>query len=222
MEISPVSKTAPAATPKPEAEKSVLASDFETFLQMLTAQARYQDPLEPLDSTEYAAQLAQFSTVEQQVKGNDLLSGIAAQLGVGNMAQFAGWIGMEARTNSPAYFDGGSIKTTSKPAAAADEAFLIVRNEAGEQVFRRKVPLEGETYEWNGLNNDGGTVPAGLYSFTLESRAKDKAIQTDTLETYSRVNEARVEGGKTVLVLEGGALAGTDKVTALRSPVDNS
>ncbi|MEP0702358.1 MAG: flagellar hook capping FlgD N-terminal domain-containing protein, partial [Lentilitoribacter sp.] len=45
---------------------NALASDFETFLKMLTAQARYQDPLEPIDSSEYAAQLAQFSMVEQQ------------------------------------------------------------------------------------------------------------------------------------------------------------
>ena len=44
---------------------SAVTSDFETFLNMLTAQAKDQDPLEPIDSTEYAAQLAQFSMVEQ-------------------------------------------------------------------------------------------------------------------------------------------------------------
>ena len=55
------------------ARQSALTSDFDTFLKMLTAQAKYQDPLEPLDSTEYAAQLAQFSMVEQQVQTNEQL-----------------------------------------------------------------------------------------------------------------------------------------------------
>jgi len=70
---------AAAATPK---KATGIASDFETFLKMLTAQARYQDPLEPIDSTEYSAQLAQFSMVEQQVQGNDLLTAMQAQLGL--------------------------------------------------------------------------------------------------------------------------------------------
>ncbi|WP_435988127.1 flagellar hook capping FlgD N-terminal domain-containing protein [Sulfitobacter sp. SH22] len=52
------------STPKTTAAirkaESVISSDFETFLKMLTTQARYQDPLEPIDSSQYSAQLAQF------------------------------------------------------------------------------------------------------------------------------------------------------------------
>lgn len=72
--------TATAATAD-KSSASGLASDFETFLKMLTAQARYQDPLEPIDLTEYASQLAQFSMVEQQVKTNDMLSALSGQFG---------------------------------------------------------------------------------------------------------------------------------------------
>ena len=46
---------------------AVLSSDFETFLKMLTTQMQNQDPLNPVDSTDYATQLATFSSVEQQV-----------------------------------------------------------------------------------------------------------------------------------------------------------
>ncbi|MEM9127629.1 MAG: flagellar hook capping FlgD N-terminal domain-containing protein, partial [Pseudomonadota bacterium] len=67
----------PTSTPQANA----LTSDFETFLLMLTAQARNQDPLEPLDSSQYASQLAQFSMVEQQVQTNDLLSSLSNALG---------------------------------------------------------------------------------------------------------------------------------------------
>ena len=59
------------------------SSDFTTFLKLLTAQLRNQDPLKPLDSTEFVAQLATFSSVEQQVKTNDTLATIQQLLGGG-------------------------------------------------------------------------------------------------------------------------------------------
>ena len=75
-----VTNNQPVTTPTVQTDQqqaaAVLSSDFETFLQMLTAQARYQDPLEPIDSSEYASQLAQFSMVEQQVLSNDLLTSL--------------------------------------------------------------------------------------------------------------------------------------------------
>lgn len=107
MEVNnALASTTPAATGRRDDQTAaVLSSDFETLLQMLTAQARYQDPLEPMDSSEYAAQLAQFSMVEQQVQSNELLQSLGDQLGQSNIAQMASWIGMEARTTAPVQFD---------------------------------------------------------------------------------------------------------------------
>ena len=72
-----------------------MASDFETFLLMMTTQAQNQDPLEPMDSSEYASQLAQFSMVEQQVQTNDLLSSLDSQHGRRQAGELANWIGMD-------------------------------------------------------------------------------------------------------------------------------
>ena len=63
---------APAAAPQ-GAEKPKISSDFETFLRMLTVQMQNQDPLNPIQSSDFAVQLATFSGVEQQVRTNDLL-----------------------------------------------------------------------------------------------------------------------------------------------------
>ena len=52
------------------------AADYESFLTLLTAQLKNQDPLKPLESTEFVAQLASFSAVEQQVRTNDSLTAI--------------------------------------------------------------------------------------------------------------------------------------------------
>lgn len=54
--------------------------DFETFLTLLTAQIKNQDPLAPLDSTQFVEQLATFSSLELQAKGNQTLDEIVTLL----------------------------------------------------------------------------------------------------------------------------------------------
>ena len=56
------------------------AEDFDTFLTLLTAQISNQDPLEPVDSTQFVEQLATFSNQELQAKNNQILEGIADML----------------------------------------------------------------------------------------------------------------------------------------------
>lgn len=214
---APTSRTTPPTQP-PAKEGSVLSSDFETFLKMLTAQAKYQDPLEPIDSSEYAAQLAQFSMVEQQVLSNDLLKALSAQLGAGNMAQMSGWIGMDARTSAPVAFDGRPITINPNPVASADAASLVVYDSSGAEVQRGVIPVSAEPIEWAGVRPDGTPFAPGLYSFEIESRANGELLLAEPAETYARITEARLEGGETVLILEGGSPILANSVTGLREP----
>ena len=79
-----------ASSPIPEAPaKATIDSDFETFLIMLTTQMKIQDPLNPIDSSDFAVQLATFSSVEQQVKTNDLLASLGQQLGFMGLSRLA-------------------------------------------------------------------------------------------------------------------------------------
>ena len=55
-----------------------LAGNFDTFLQLLTTQLQNQDPLDPLDTNQFTAQLVQFAGVEQQLKSNDQLKSLVA------------------------------------------------------------------------------------------------------------------------------------------------
>jgi flagellar basal-body rod modification protein FlgD len=217
MDISSFTSAASSAsTQSVEKASSVISSDFETFLKMMTKQAKYQDPLEPIDSSEYAAQLAQFSMVEQQVKSNELLSGLAVQMGAGNMASMAGWIGMDALTTAPAYFDGAPVTVEPNPLAAADQMVLVVFDEAGQEVQRTSMAVSAEPIEWAGVQDDGTPFESGLYSFSIESRSNGELMDSTPIETYSRITEARIEAGSAVLVLEGGALITTAQVTGLR------
>ncbi|MEM9966510.1 MAG: flagellar hook capping FlgD N-terminal domain-containing protein [Pseudomonadota bacterium] len=216
MEISPIAPPTVNSTNASSQANAVLSSDFETFLQMLTAQARYQDPLEPIDSTEYAAQLAQFSMVEQQVMSNSLLTALMAQLGSNSMAQMASWIGMDARTTAPNYFSGDPIEIEPRPTSGAEAVSLIVYDENDLEVQRLTLPVSNTTIEWNGLQDDNTPFPDGLYRFEVESRAGGEVIGIQKVATYSRVSEARLENGETILVLSGGVEIPARDVTGLR------
>ena len=218
---SPPAQTAAATPPVAQpAETGInLSSDFETFIKLLTTQAENQDPLEPIDATEYAAQLAQFSMVEQQVKSNTLLSSLSTQLGAGNMAQLASWIGMEARSTTPVFFDGDPISIASDPAPNAEEVMLVVKDARGNEVQRNALPLAAQEVIWAGVSADGTPFPTGQYSFAVESRANDTVVSTTPAQTYARITEARIDDGETVLIVEGGGTLRTDAVTGLRAPV---
>lgn len=73
-DVSPVSSVAPTNATAPKASLSSAASvDYDAFLQLLVAEMQNQDPTKPMESTEYVAQLASFSSVEQSIQINDKL-----------------------------------------------------------------------------------------------------------------------------------------------------
>jgi len=183
---------------------------------MLTAQARYQNPLDPIDSSAYASQLAQFSMVEQQVKTNDALAALYGQMSVTNMASLASWVGMEARAATPAYFDGSPITISPNPASVSDRVDLVVFNEDGTEVQRVSLPVSAEPIEWAGVDDDGEPFAEGIYSFTVESYAEEQLILSDQAEIYGKVSEAQVQNGQIVLILKGGQAILSTSVTGLR------
>lgn len=198
-------------------ESSVISSDFETFLLMLTTQMENQDPLNPTNSADYAVQLATFSSVEQQVKTNDLLVGLTEQMGLMGMAQLAGWVGMEARAAVPAYFDGAPVTLAPNPVRTADEVVLVVRDANGDEVERIDIEVSTDPISWAGVDENGNLRPEGLYSFELESYSHDNLMATTPVDLYSQISEARNEGGVTVLILEGGIQVPATAISAIRA-----
>ncbi|MFN4129192.1 MAG: flagellar hook capping FlgD N-terminal domain-containing protein [Paracoccaceae bacterium] len=208
--------TLPVSTPQP---RSALAStDFETFLKMLTVQMQNQDPLNPIDSADYAVQLATFSGVEQAVRTNQLLESLQSQFGLLGMAQLAGWVGQEARSTSPVHMDGTAVTLSPSPAAAADRVVLVVKDSLGRVVSREDMPVSTELYEWTGTDPTDALLPVGLYSLTVESYYGTDLLSTAPVEHYAPIMEARGGAGGTRLVLRGGVEVQATEVTALRVP----
>jgi flagellar basal-body rod modification protein FlgD len=210
--------TAPQQTPATPASgtASQISNDFEMFLQMLTAQMQYQDPLNPIDSTDYATQLATFSGVEQAVQTNDLLRALTEQMGASGLAEMAGLVGKQARTSAPAYFDGQPLTLYPQPSVIGDSREIIVTDDAGNEVQRLPVSAEDEPITWAGVGAGGEPMTTGSYGFEIVTISQGEVVARDPVETYGRITEVRVEDGKTVLVLRGGATVPSNGVTALR------
>jgi flagellar basal-body rod modification protein FlgD len=201
---------------KTETPETVISSDFETFLKMLTVQMENQDPLNPTESEKFATQLATFSGVEQQVLTNDLLESMIGRMGASDMAQMAAWVGREARAPVPGMFDGAPITVAPDPAAAADRAELVVTDAQGAEVQRLEIPVSGGVFDWQGRTADGTPLPPGHYWFNVVSYAGQEVLADDPAEVYARVTEVRAEDGETRLMLEGGAGVPATQVSALR------
>lgn len=215
--ISAAGQTGAPVNAEQNTQRSALASDFETFLRMLTVQARNQDPLEPLDSSEYASQLAQFSMVEQQVKANELLSGLTQVLGAVDLNQLAGWVGMDVKAAAPFRFENSPITLFAQANPAADRAELVIRNAQGTEVDRIKVPTDQSAFDWAGADGSGQPLPAGTYAASLESFSGDKLLSNAPAAVFSRVVEAKTDDGTVALTLDSGAEVLVSEVTQIRT-----
>jgi flagellar basal-body rod modification protein FlgD len=215
MEISTI--TPPTGTPSAsESEKAAISSDFETFIKMLTAQMENQDPLNPLDSQDFATQLATFSGVEQQVKTNDLLAALGSQMQLSGLGEMAGWVGMEARIGAPAHFDGSPIEVIPNPPAFSDSAELVVYDQNDLEVDRLPIPVSDEAVFWMGAAQDGSPLEIGTYSFSVEAKSNGKVIDAHTPDVFAEIHEVRLVDGSAVIVLEGGAIHTASAVSGLR------
>ncbi|MDP3262469.1 MAG: flagellar hook capping FlgD N-terminal domain-containing protein [Tabrizicola sp.] len=219
MTISPVTATTPSASsPATGQGTSKISSDFTTFLKMLTVQMQNQDPLNPIDSSDYAVQLATFSGVEQQVQTNQLLAEMAGRFAQLGMSEMAGWIGQEARSSAAVWYDGSAVSLSPNPAVGSTRAVIVVKDAQGNLVSREEIPPTAEPYQWLGADVTGEPLPEGRYQIALESWKGEQLIDTRAVEHYARVIEARGGSDGTRLVLEGGIEVAASAVTGLRLP----
>lgn len=112
------SQTPPRPAPSPQ------TVDYQSFLRLLVAQMKNQDPTAPMDSTDYVAQLATFSQVEQSVQINDKLNQI---LQASTFAQAGGLIGRTITS------DDGAISGVVKEVRLISDGIVAVL-ESGEEL----------------------------------------------------------------------------------------
>lgn len=216
MEILPAQTASRPDGRAASADRSVITADFQTFLQLLTTQMKNQDPLNPMESTEFATQLATFSGVEQQVRTNQLLETFANGLGTLGMGQLGGWIGMEAVAPMPVAFDGAPVTVRSQPADRADRMELVVTDDRGSVVQRLPIPLSDAPFAWTGADLQGRALPPGTYALAVENWSGETLLDTRPASIAGRIEEASLRDGRVFLTMAGGVSIPADTIEVLR------
>ena len=153
---------------------TMLASNFETFLTLLTTQLKNQDPLSPVDSNEFTAQLTQMAGVEQQLLTNDLLTSLLAAQQGGGLSGASNYIGRDATAVwSAARFEDGEANWSYELAANAQNVKLQVLDSSGRVVWEGDAPETTEglhDFTWDGATTAGGTAQdGGVYTLKISS-----------------------------------------------------
>ena len=194
------------------------AADFESFLTLLTAQLRNQDPLSPLDSTEFVAQLASFSSVEQLIGTNERLDALATQSLSGDIASFAAWIGRQVTSVDGTFRSTGDEVTFGIPEVAnADQTEVAVMDPLTGSVLRTfLLPPDGANQGvWDGEDQLGNAISPRELKLELRFFEGGSITHTAPAEVFRKVNGIRGTDNGLILDLADGGSLSPDKVGRL-------
>ena len=171
--LSPVDSSQQLASFTSASEASLSRDDF---LQLLVTQLGNQDPLNPMDGQEFAAQLAQFSSLEQLININESMiqsgeiNGLLAQsVNAGVAADLIGKT-IEAEGDQFQYSGEDSTSLRFELFSAASDVQVEIYNPAGQLIRTESLSnLDSgqHTFEWNGLDGEGDQQLNGQYSFKV-------------------------------------------------------
>jgi flagellar basal-body rod modification protein FlgD len=192
-------------------------ADFQSFLVLLTAQLRNQDPLQPLDSTQFIAQLASFSTVEQLVGVNDRLDAEADRATLASGAEFASWIGHAASAIDGRFTaSGGPEAFTIPQIAGAERVEAVVIAANGREVDRFAVAADAQgSASWNGATALG-IVPGSEMRIELTYHGSAGVIGSRPASVFRTITGMRGSGDGPVFELAGGGTLSPADVAELR------
>jgi flagellar basal-body rod modification protein FlgD len=189
------------------------------FLRLMTEQLQHQDPLNPMQNSEFLGQLAQFSTV-QGIQGlQSSMDGFSSSLATDQMLRGASLVGRNVLVPS-AKMSLGAEGSINGVVAAPDSGTVTfdVTDANGQSVRKFTVQAEkaGEvSFEWDGKDADGKRLPAGTYGVTASYGSGETKKD---LSTYveARVDSVTVGSDGVFLDLAGLGTAPMDYVLRIR------
>jgi len=191
---------------KASSTDQMVASNFTTFLQLLTTQLQNQNPLDPLDTNQFTQQLVQFAQVEQQMKSNDQLSSILALQKSAQQTAAMAYVGYTV------VVDGATTELTSsgatwsfnstKPATAT---VTITDGATGQTAYSGTYSVSSgdQKFTWDGKSADGKQWPPGNYTIAITAvDANQQAVNIST-EIEALVSAANMQEDPPTLTIAG-------------------
>ncbi len=175
-------------------ETSTMGKD--DFLKMMIAQLQNQDPLNPLDGTDFTAQLAQFSSLEQLYNLNTQLETANLYQSSLNNAQAVSLVGKEvtARGNSVTV-EGAPVDLAYTLSGDAGKVTIKIYDKGGTLVDTLEPGLDGQKEGENSVTWDCSDVASGTYTFEVSAvSANGSFVASDTVITGRVTGVTFMEG----------------------------
>ncbi len=178
----------------------------DDFLRLLTTQLQYQDPLNPISNTDFIAQTAQFSSLEQLQNLNTTLTQLASQSSSNGVAAGAALLGRQVTVNgSPLTLAGTGAVTLvySLPVSAASVSVQVL-DESGTVV--RTLAVQGQKsglhqIGFDGLNDAGRRLPSGSYTYRVQATDANGQAISGAVTGGGQVTGLSLEGSQLVLLI---------------------
>lgn len=213
------SATAATTNSQSGQSKAKLEEDLNRFLTLLVTQLKNQDPLDPMDSTEFTSQLVQFASVEQQIFQNSKLESLVALQQAGQTSTMVDYIGMtvEVEGKKLPLENGGAEFTYTMP-SGAKSAKITITNEDGVTVLKRDAEIAPgkHKFEWDGTGDTGATLSDGTYNVLVSGLDHNGEILQISHTVFGRVTGASAEGGFPTLTLAGNIPADLGKLISVK------
>lgn len=187
------------------------------FLQLLVAQLKNQDPLSPMQGTEFVTQLAQFSSLEQLIGVRDGLTAQTAQLALTTLTTQTNLAAsmldrvVVAEGNQVEVESGGRAAVTLGIGGVGGVATITVRDATGAEVATHRAPVAGglQTVEFS-----VGAAP-GAYTYTVAIEGPGGGPVPVTTYTSGTVTGFHLRDGQVELQL-GPLTAALHNLTEVR------
>jgi len=174
------------ATPQTSTSSNKLGEN--DFLKLLVTQMRNQDPVNPMNSKEFASQLAQFNSVEQLIGVNKSLTSLKNSQDlmrtemINSMASTLAGKNIHALSNEINLKAGGNSNINYDLANPADKVQIIIKDAASGSEVRTETingAAAGENnWTWDGKTDDGLSAPEGKYDIEIKATNGDKNVQS--------------------------------------------
>jgi flagellar basal-body rod modification protein FlgD len=199
----------------------------EAFLTLLITQLQHQDPLNPADSTEFTAQLAQFSSLEQLSNVNENLATLKLYQASINNAQAVSFIGKEivAEGKTLEVKSGQAAACEFELSAAAKQVVVTIYDAAGNFVADIQPTAAGpgkQSLTWDARDRNGNTVADGVYTFEVQAEGmKGEAVEATTY-SQGTVTGVTFEDGVTYLIVGNSRIAVGDVTQVKQGSTSNT
>ncbi len=200
-----VSSATAAAAQSSKSAKS-LAGNYDTFLKLLTAQLQHQDPMKPMDPSEFTQQLVQYSSVEQGIYTNKNLETLIALQKTSGLNTATSYIGRDVTaTTDKAALTNGQAEWSYELPGDANQAILTVKDSSGKTVYTAAGPIAkgANSVTWDGRMTGGGTAPDGVYQLVVSATDAGGRQLDAVLKSSGRVTGAEMTNGSVMLLVNG-------------------